>query len=194
MKVISKAFLLGIVALAATTFSSHAVHLLPSSPTTWSLGASIIVAADGNVIARYDGNTAGFDNELYLFNPSTPWATTRIFHNHLDAEGTTVDLGFFTAGTELVFRLHVLNTGLDFYSGTGALNPDSIPHAAVTSAGGRTWVGFEDLLGGGDRDYDDTVFSFDNTRSSSVPEGSATLPLLGLALSALGLMGWRFRK
>jgi hypothetical protein len=197
MKIISKSSLLGIVALAATTFSSQAyLAPLPSNPNTWAIGGSIIVAADGNVEARFEGETAGYDNYLYLAVPGTYGPGNVIFFNHGAIPGvSTVDLGYYTAGTELIFRLYVANTGDNWYSGPAFRNYDGLGHAAVTTVGGRTWVGFEDLYGGGDRDYDDTVFSFDNTRStSSVPEGSATLPLLGFGLSALGLMGWRLRK
>ncbi len=52
--------------------------------------------------------------------------------------------------------------------GPGERNPDGIPHAAVEFiAEGEAIVGFEDLYGGGDRDYDDVVFIF---RGSIVPE------------------------
>ena len=44
-----------------------------------------------------------------------------------------------------------------------APNPDNFPHTVgrVNSVTGEIILGFEDLRGGGDRDYDDTVFSFD---------------------------------
>lgn len=42
-------------------------------------------------------------------------------------------------------------------------NPDNFPHTVgkVNSVSGEVFLGFEDLRGGGDKDYDDTVFSFD---------------------------------
>ena len=45
--------------------------------------------------------------------------------------------------------------------GPGDRNPDGLAHARVVKTGERQFdVGFEDLLNGGDRDYDDNVFRF----------------------------------
>jgi hypothetical protein len=54
-------------------------------------------------------------------------------------------------------------------------------------------VGFEDIspLGapGNDRDYDDHQFVFVGVRGvPSVPDGGATLAMLGLAVTSLGLL------
>jgi hypothetical protein len=49
-----------------------------------------------------------------------------------------------------------------------------------------TYVGFEDLFGGGDLDYDDLKLSFTNTRSETLPE-PATFLLLGTSLGTLAL-------
>ena len=44
-----------------------------------------------------------------------------------------------------------------------APNPDAFPHTVgrINTVTGEIILGFEDLRGGGDKDYDDTVFSFD---------------------------------
>jgi hypothetical protein len=68
----------------------------------------------------------------------------------------------YTVGQELVFGIYVQNTGDTFRMGPGFRNPDGIPHANVVDIGGGAFnVGFEDLFGGGDRDYDDNVFKFE---------------------------------
>lgn len=147
------------------------------------LGASVIVANDGEVVAKFLGHTAGYSNDLYLNDPVNGIGI--IFNNQTTPVGTTLSLGNFTAGTELIFRIHVNNTGDDFFTGPGTRNPDGLEHAVVDDAfsATETYVGFEDLFGGGDLDYDDLNFAFTNVRSS-VPEPGG-LALLGLALAAL---------
>ena len=54
--------------------------------------------------------------------------------------------------------------------GPASRNPDGIAHADVTETGARTFlVGFEDVFGGGDRDYDDNVFQFTGNLAPNRP-------------------------
>jgi hypothetical protein len=54
--------------------------------------------------------------------------------------------------------------------GPASRNPDGIAHAEVTETGERTFlVGFEDVLGGGDRDYDDNIFQFTGNLAPKLP-------------------------
>jgi len=76
-------------------------------------------------------------------------------------------MGSFPVGTELVFRLHVNNTGNDFFTGPGERNADQQPHARVQEAWQpeETLVSFEDLLNG-PFVYHELSFSFTNSATS----------------------------
>ena len=179
--------------LLATVVATAALVAQPSAQAVPVLGANIYVQHDGDVVATFLGQTAGYDNELFL---DSPYSSSRIFHNHLNSPGDSVNLGHFNAGTELIFRLSVLNTGNQFFNGAGSRNPDGIEHAIVDAGPSVTTVGFEDLFGGGDRDFDDTVFSFSNagTVSHGVPDAGATLPLLTSGIAGLALLRRKLLK
>ncbi len=141
------------------------------------LGGSVFVTNTGNVTATFQGSTAGYDSLLYLDSPANMFGA--IFHNHANSIGDTFDLGSFTAGTELIFRIEVLNTGNNWYTGPAFRNADGVPHNVVDNLpGGDTYVGFEDLAVSEfpDNDYDDLNFSFTNT---AVPEPASALLAMG---------------
>jgi hypothetical protein len=178
-----------------TTFATVAILAAAGTSTSHAaavIGGPIIVATTGKVTATFQGQTAGFDSIVFLDSPGGP---IDIFHNHISPVGTTFDLGTFTAGTELVFGLRVLTTGITYYSGDAARNPDGIFHNLVDEnlIPGAIFVGFEDIYGGGDSDYDDNNFSLSLTTTdvNTVPETGATLPLL---VGVLGMMGAAVRS
>ena len=107
--------------------------------------------------------SAGLTSTLFLLDPEeVPIATNRDV-------GTTRTVGPYGVGTELVFGIRV--GGQEFRLGPGGRNPDGIPHAVVDfGADGCAVVGFEDLFGGGDRDYDDNKFKFCGGIAPEVPE------------------------
>jgi len=150
-------------------------------------GFSVIVATTGDVIAKYEGNEAAFSSDLYLVgNP------TIIFNNQTTPVGTTFNLGSFTAGTILTFRLHVNDTGIDFFTGPGALNPDGTAHARVQAnfLPSTSLVSFEDTVAG-DFDYNDLSFSFTNTATETLtPIGPAAL----MFVSGIALGGFMLRR
>lgn len=150
------------------------------------LGAELF-ATGGDISVRFEGSSAGYDS-LISVNGSSEF-----FPNHATAVGTEFSLGNFAAGTALDVVLHVLNTNQFFHSGLGAVNIDSMPHALVNQANGRTYVSFEDIVGGGDKDYNDHKFSFTNVSVTAVPEAS-TMALMLAGMGVLGFLGTRRRK
>lgn len=168
--------------LATLVLATAAAPALGQPVTQQNPGARIIVAGPNDVIATYLGSTASFSNDLFLQNTGQ-----FLFNNQGTAAGSTINLGRFAAGTELVFRMFVNNTGTDFFSGTASRNPDGLGHAAVQSnylVPGTTLVSFEDLPNS--QDFNDLSFSL--TGVAAVPEpASWALMLLGFGAVGAGL-------
>jgi hypothetical protein len=148
------------------------------------VGGKILVQNTGDVTATFLGSDARFDNLLLLFSPPNNHGV--IFEGHVTPIGTVLDLGVFNAGTELIFELNNQSGGI-FLTGPANRNPDNLAHAIVDDqfAPGQTFVGFEDLFGGGDFDYNDLQFTLSNVTSSVPDGGSTTAMLLGSAVLVL---------
>ena len=112
-----------------------------------------LLATGGEVEVEILPADAGFTIELHLLSPGPD----RFIATNKQS-GTVVKLGSFPAGVELKFGVLVRETQKIFQMGPGAGNPDGLPHAELTCFGvGRANVGFEDQVGGGDRDYNDLL-------------------------------------
>lgn len=145
-------------------------------------------------LAYFYAQDAGYNSTIGMRVNGAP-ATAFGLPNHSSAYGLTFNLGSVNAGDSLVFELKVDDLGYSWYSAP-SLNSDLLNHAYATPWSGDsvippgTYVGFEDLPGGGDRDYNDHQFVFTNV---SVPDGGMTLMLLGGALVGLETLRRKFR-
>src|SRR5688500_19057512 len=150
-------------------------------------GKHIFVNSTGAVTASYQGSGASFSNDLYLMlnaagkpgNDSNPANDMLIFGNRSSSIGETRDLGVFDGGTLLPFRMHVNDTGRDYFTGPASLNPDGEFHARAQNnwLPDTTLVSFEDLLYSYDRNFIDLSSSFSNT-VAAVPEPESYALLL----------------
>jgi hypothetical protein len=159
------------------------------------LSGTSLVATGGEVIAFFAGSSAGFDGTLRF---ASHYCCTEIFHNHATAVGTSISLGTYAAGMTLVFREHVITTGDNWLTGQAGRNVDKVVHsgtgrwaADASIPVNGTYVGFEDLFGGGDLDYNDLKFVLTSVRPHAVYVSEAPTALLLLVglLVCVGLVG-----
>ncbi len=148
----------------------------------------------GDVTITVEPATAGFTSQLKLFS-----ADPDLFIARNTDVGAVLTIGQFLIdvdhdiGDELVFGIFVEDTFDVFLMGPGSRNGDGLAHATVDSLGGGKFrVGFEDISGGGDRDYDDNVFLFEGGVITDVPE-PGSLALLGLGIGLAGFFRARRR-
>ena len=147
-----------LAAMAAAALSTLICASAASAqaPVPEGLGAQLF-STGGDITVEVLRSTAGLTSELRLYAPDgsfTPVALNREL-------GRIVILPARPKGEELVFGIFVNGPKNTFKLGPGERNPDGLPHGVVKQTGeGQFDVGFEDLLNGGDRDYDDNTFRF----------------------------------
>ncbi len=136
----------------------------------------------GDILVRFDFFSAAYSSDVV----SVDYGGGVLFNNQTDPIGTTVNIGSFAAGEEVNFQINVLNTGLSYVTGLGSDNFDGVVHALLDlEPSGAIRVAFEDLLNGGDLDYNDVVFTVYET---PIPAAGLLLlsGLAGLGFAARG--------
>jgi hypothetical protein len=124
----------------------------------------------------YDSTAMTYFDPLFVQNEADPNASYRFtvdagtyFGLYLDSNGTGNNLSTFTAS-----------------------NTDGVDHALIFNTNKGYTIAFEDIVGGGDRDYEDMVVNI-NGGSTAVPEPST---ILLLASGLIGFVGYKrkFKK
>jgi hypothetical protein len=173
---------------------------------------SFTATGNGALTGYYMGSTAAYDETLGVrVNGKT--VASGVFANHGTPDFTSYDFGNVHAGDSLEFFIHVLNTNLDFSTIT-AKNADGLNHVFASAHPAEPWIGvpagtfigFEDLLGGGNLDYNDHTFVFTNVSflaptvpaagtgmAGAVPE-PATWAMMLLGFGAVGLVARQRRR
>jgi hypothetical protein len=151
-----------------------------------------LVAKGGDIVMRFEGTSANFDSLISVNNVEVN-GQSLFFPNHATQIGSTIDLGPFLAGMPLDITLHVITPTASntWHTGAGSLNSDNVIHANVTynynGDIGRTFVGFEDQVGGGDLDYNDHMFSFTGVITTIPEPGICSLMIAGMGALVFGL-------
>ncbi|WP_272033349.1 hypothetical protein [Kamptonema animale] len=148
-----------------------------------SLGGMLLTTGE-DIEVKVLPATAGYTSILFWLVPSLKYAGV-IATNH--DVGQVTNIGGFDRGLEIIFGVFVQDTQNLFMTGPGSRNRDRLPHANVNfAAPGLAYVGFEDMLGGGDGDYDDNLFEMRGGIGEPVPEpvtmfGSAVFGAFAIA-------------
>ena len=114
--------------------------------------------------------------------------------------GDFVNLGRFAAGSSLDFFL--VSNGASgsgpVFTSNPKLNPDGINHMAsfayARADSPLLVISFEDMLGGGDRDFNDLVFAVDIGAANVHAITAAPEPRMALGAAALGLVALAGRR
>lgn len=100
-------------------------------------------------------------NSYYPYGNNTTWRSA----SAPLMPGDFVDLGTLSSGTQLDFFMiaNGANGGSTVWSTDSSVNADGIVHAVSFVIPGSPYllIGFEDLWGGGDNDYNDLLFAVD---------------------------------
>lgn len=144
-----------------------------------------VVANGPDVWVKFVSFSAAYSD--YLWFVSAPGLSNGqlLWLNQTAAPGQEQKLNYtFSPGEEVIFGLYVKNTNQWFYSGGAGNNADGQIHALMWNIQDGKYVaqvGFEDLLNGGDFDYNDMVFQVSNVTVTPEP--------VSMALLATGLVG-----
>ena len=135
-------------------------------------GDNLTVPYDSSLIVTFVMGDTAYNDQFGLWSP-----VKRLLGSaHGTRPGTVYNLGNYTQGTELIFYL-VNDPGNTWLSGPASRNPDGVAHAYIKPISDDTYnLGWEDLYGGGDRDYNDVVLNITFVRLTSPDSDGDGLP------------------
>jgi len=116
--------------------------------------ARLVMNGDGPITVSLVLSDTSYRDTLWIDSP----VATGLWDAWTTPMGSAVTLGPFGREQEVVFAVQVQDTGMHWQSGPASRNSDGVVHGAVSYEGDCSWLmGFEDLTGGGDLDYNDVV-------------------------------------
>jgi len=155
---------------SVTTTVTSDPSFIQRSPLSLSSSGSLI-AGKGDVIVEINSSSSGYNNKIYY---STDNFQTKQYIG-IDNQLGTFNLGSFAEGTQIQFGID--NGQGDFFQvGDASLNAVNVLHAKVSTTDSGTVIGFEDLYGGGDNDFNDAVITVYNLVEPSTSFDSSVTP------------------
>ena len=210
--------LLGRSAVIASSLALIASTAHAAPPPGGTLGQTLYKSGSSNIMVQFLDAEAAYNNDL-SFYLTIGGAREFIFRNHNSTQGDTYDVtlsALLGAGNESIFGLCADMGGASagsncasnpFYSGNNPAG-DGLLHAmvwdtqtfllarpdlvGVIDPGFDYVIGFEDIYGGGDFDYNDAIFAIKGV-STSTPE-PVTMSLLATGLAGMGGAGAMKRR
>lgn len=176
---------LSVAAVGATFIGLGTVGTAEAAKVT-TLGGQIFSTGEEEIKVKIIGDQGSYNHELFLSLTGKPSNVGQSF---------TLQ-GAYPKGAELIFGTRVQQTGLSYEIGPGSRNPDGIRHANVSfydfdpnKSVNVANVGFEDLFGGGDKDYNDFKFQVTGgIKPTAAPEPSSAIGTLAFGVLGAGYM------
>lgn len=145
---------------------------------------------DCDVSVIYLGTDAGYSNYFGWVSGTPPVGVlNQLGQGHVTAAPTTFNIGSRFANENII--LYIKNDlGEVFYSDPSTANPDGVEHVSVTPIDPTAvlvTIGWEDLLGGGDQDFNDIYVQVQCTPTQiPVPEFPSMALPVALIIGMLG--------
>lgn len=139
-------------AKAAKAAKAKALAAPPASAAVPKAPAASLAAGSMDVVVDIKASDSGYENQIY-------WSSDNFVTRHylgVDNHTASINLGRFAAGTKIDFGI-VNGNGQFFRTGGAGANADGLEHTRTSAVDGGQQIGFEDLYGGGDKDFNDAI-------------------------------------
>ncbi|MBE9139372.1 DUF4114 domain-containing protein [Nodosilinea sp. LEGE 07088] len=129
-------------------------------------------------------------SEMIFSDVSSPDSILRNANGPLTL-GQGVSLGKFAGPTQLDFSIksNGANGGTAMLGTNAAKNPHGLQHVVGFQHNDWIILGFEDIVGGGDLDYNDVVFAVRGIQAGAPPAKDVPEPSALLGIAVLGMAG-----